>query len=366
MITQKRRHRRRIVVAVLAVAATSALPALSASAANVSQLQIQLGQTQSQLNSTKSREHTLDSKISELNGQVSTLAGQVSLVRSREQAAAERLAAENDLVQTVRAQTVKQRRRLALLRKILSRARRALAAELVSQYEQPQQSFVTLVVDSGGFQQLLDGLQYMSRAKRAEETIVRVTRAAQSEAITASERLLALEAADTRAVDNAQTQTHALAGMNALLSSRESALTDERSAQSAALAASQARGAKLDAAISAIQAQEAAAEAAARAVTVPSDGGAGTSLTTVTGGSGGWAIPYPVVLCESGGQDLPPNGAGASGYYQIVPATWRDFGGSGPAAYLAPKAEQDAVAAKIWNNGAGASNWTCSGIVGIT
>jgi septal ring factor EnvC (AmiA/AmiB activator) len=145
MITQKRRHRRRIVVAVLAVAATSALPALSASAANVSQLQIQLGQTQSQMNSTRSREHTLDSKISELNGQVSTLAGQVSLVRSREQAAAERLAAENDLVQTVRAQTVRQRRRLALLRKILSRARRALSAELVSQYEQPQQSFVTLV-----------------------------------------------------------------------------------------------------------------------------------------------------------------------------------------------------------------------------
>lgn len=373
MITQKRRHRRRTLVAVLAVSAISALTALSASAANISQLQTQLGQTQSQLNSTKSREHTLDSKISELNGQVSALAGQVSLVRSREQAAEERLADENDLVQTVRAQTVRQRRRLALLRKILSRARRALAAELVSQYEQPQQSFITLVVDSGGFQQLLDGLQYMSRAKRAEETIVRVTRAAQSEAITASERLLALQAADTRAVDNAQTQTHALAGMNALLSSRESALTDERSAQSAALAASQAHGAKLDAAISAIQSKEAAAEAAARAVTVPSDGGAGTSdggagtsVTAVTGGSGGWAIPYPVVLCESGGQDLPPNGAGASGYYQIVPATWRDFGGSGPAAYLAPKAEQDAVAAKIWNNGAGASNWTCSGIVGIS
>ncbi|MGB9185365.1 MAG: transglycosylase family protein, partial [Solirubrobacteraceae bacterium] len=79
----------------------------------------------------------------------------------------------------------------------------------------------------------------------------------------------------------------------------------------------------------------------------------------------GWAIPYAIVLCESGGQNLPPNSAGASGYYQIMPATWQLFGGSGPAAYLASKAEQDAIATKIWNGGAGASNWVCAGIVGI-
>jgi hypothetical protein len=71
------------------------------------------------------------------------------------------------------------------------------------------------------------------------------------------------------------------------------------------------------------------------------------------------------VLCESGGQNLPPNSAGASGYYQIMPATWTGAGGSGPAAYLASKAEQDAVASRLWNGGAGASNWVCAGMVGI-
>ena len=83
------------------------------------------------------------------------------------------------------------------------------------------------------------------------------------------------------------------------------------------------------------------------------------------GPSGGWAIPYAIVLCESGGQNLPPNSAGASGYYQIIPSTWKLFGGTGPAAYLASKSEQDAVASRIWNGGAGASNWVCAGIVGI-
>jgi hypothetical protein len=69
-------------------------------------------------------------------------------------------------------------------------------------------------------------------------------------------------------------------------------------------------------------------------------------------------------MCESGGQNLPPNSAGASGYYQIIPGTWRLYGGSGRAAWLASKAEQDAVAARIWDGGRGASAWVCAHILG--
>ncbi|HEV2813085.1 MAG TPA: transglycosylase family protein, partial [Solirubrobacteraceae bacterium] len=79
--------------------------------------------------------------------------------------------------------------------------------------------------------------------------------------------------------------------------------------------------------------------------------------------SGPWAIPWPIVQCESGGQNLPPNSAGASGYYQFVPSTWKGLGGKGPHAYLRPKAEQDALARKLWDNGRGAHNWVCAGLV---
>ena len=67
--------------------------------------------------------------------------------------------------------------------------------------------------------------------------------------------------------------------------------------------------------------------------------------------------------CESGGQNLPPNGAGASGYYQMLPSTWKGLGGSTPHAYLAPKAEQDRLAARLWAGGAGAHNWVCASLV---
>ena len=76
-----------------------------------------------------------------------------------------------------------------------------------------------------------------------------------------------------------------------------------------------------------------------------------------------WAIPWPIVNCESRGENLPPNGDGASGPYQILGSTWTLFGGSGPAAYLASKPEQDAVARRIWTKG-GPTQWVCSGLVG--
>jgi hypothetical protein len=164
--------------------------------------------------------------------------------------------------------------------------------------------------------------------------------------------------------------------MNALLQSRQDALARAKTAQQDALAASRSRGRQLQSAIARVQAQQAAAARAAAAAVVaraatstsssPGSSGTPTPAGPTFGPSGGWAIPYAIVLCESGGQDLTPNSAGASGYYQIIPSTWKLFGGSGPAAYLASKSEQDAVASRIWNGGAGASNWVCAGIVGIT
>jgi hypothetical protein len=147
--------------------------------------------------------------------------------------------------------------------------------------------------------------------------------------------------------------------MNSLLQSRQGALRAARAAQAAALVAARQRGRALRAQISHVQAQQAAARRAAAAVpNLPAPTAYGNSA------GGGWAIPGSIVACESGGQNLTPNSAGASGYYQIVPGTWKQYGGPGPAAYLAPKSVQDAVASRIWGGGSGASAWSCSGMVG--
>lgn len=77
-----------------------------------------------------------------------------------------------------------------------------------------------------------------------------------------------------------------------------------------------------------------------------------------------WAIPAKIVECESHFKNLPPNKAGASGYYQIIPSTWKGYGGLAyaPAAYLAPKWAQDRIAGRILRT-AGINQWDCTKLV---
>jgi septal ring factor EnvC (AmiA/AmiB activator) len=348
--------------------------ATGATSADVNQLQSKLNSAKSQLGATQTHQNSLAGNISTLNGHVSSLADQINLVQSQEAAAQSQLTGYDTALSQAKSELYAERARLHMLKRRLKRASKLLGAQLRSQYEQPDQSFMSLLVDANGFNQLLSQIQYLNNAKRDQQKIIQLTMSARAQTESATARIDKLAEADQRAANAAAVQTDALSGMNSLLASRQAALNLEREAQTTALAASQAKGSELRSAIQTIQAKEAAAQQATQ--TFSGGGTTGTTGTTTPtapgsggdglGGSGGWAIPEAIVLCESGGQNLRPNSAGASGYYQIIPGTWKLFGGTGPAAYQASEAEQSAVAAKIWNGGAGASNWTCSSIVGIT
>jgi hypothetical protein len=243
-----------------------------------------------------------------------------------------------------------------------------------SSYENDRPDLVTVILNAHGFNDLLEQLDFLHRAEGEQQTLITVTRQARAQAQGAARQLGALARTQRGQADAAAVQARALAGMNSLLASRQAALAQVQAAQRTALAATQAQTRSLRGQIGHIEAaQAAAAQAAAAAAASPSSssagggsgGGGSFSSGPALGPSGGWAIPYAIVLCESGGQNLPPNSAGASGYYQILPSTWSLYGGSGPAAYLASKSEQDSVASRIWAGGAGASQWVCAGIVGI-
>jgi soluble lytic murein transglycosylase-like protein len=62
-------------------------------------------------------------------------------------------------------------------------------------------------------------------------------------------------------------------------------------------------------------------------------------------------------MCESGGNYRAVNSSGAGGAYQIMPSTWRAYGGSG-LPQNASKAEQDQIAAKIYQS-QGKAPWSC-------
>jgi hypothetical protein len=333
------------VIALLGVAA--AVPLTSSASPSV-------GTLQSRLNQTGARAQQLAASTGQASQLISRLDGQIALVSEREAAVQSRLSAERAALAVAQAAVARERAVLKVLVARLARARHALSRQLVSEYESSPQNIVTVVLQSHGFSDLLDRLQYLHMAEGQQKEIVHVTVVAKQQAESAARRLMALETRDQSATDAVATEARAIAGMNALLHSKRGALERVRAIRYSQLQATRARQSQLSHELSVVEAQQAPPTASGSPV--PYGG---------SGASGGWAIPYAIVLCESGGQNLTPNSAGASGYYQILPSTWRGAGGTGPAAYLAPKSEQDRIASILWNNGAGASNWVCAGIVGI-
>lgn len=345
-----------------AVSATLALLGAAAAVPLTSSASPSVGSLQSRLNQQQARAQRLSQSTGQASQFLARLDSQIALVTQREASVQARLSAERAALAVAQAAVARERALLAVLVKRLDRSRLALSRELVSQYESQPQNIVTVVLQAHGFADLLDRLHYLHLAEGQEKAIVHATMMAKAQAQSAAVRLDELEAHDQATTDAVATEARAIAGMNSLLQSKRAAVERVRALEVSQLAATRARQSELSHELSVVEAQQLAAAQS-------SSGSSGSSGSPVpyggTGASGGWAIPYPIVLCESGGQNLTPNSAGASGYYQILPSTWRGAGGSGPAAYLAPKSEQDRVASILWNNGAGASNWVCSGIVGI-
>jgi peptidoglycan hydrolase CwlO-like protein len=333
--------------AALVVCALAVLPGSSAA-------QPSLDQLNQQLSAQQAHQQQLSSSLSSLSGLISSLSSQIALVRSREEAVRADLDRDRTALAQAQLALARERAELARLKRQLAFARSLLAAQLVSRYESDSPDLMSVVLESSGFSDLLERITFLRDAEHQQQHIIVITTQAKRRADSAARRLAQLERTDRRLTADAAVRERALAGMSALLERKQGALQEAQAAQRAALGASRARSSELQSQISKLEAQQAAQQQAQA-------GSAGPAL----GPSGGWAIPYAIVLCESGGQNLPPNSAGASGYYQIIPSTWSGFGGTGPAAYLASKSEQDAVASRIWDGGRGASNWVCASIVGI-
>ena len=299
----------------------------------------------------RSREASLSADVARLGQAAGQLERQLTILENRRAQVQGDLAADRARLAQVQASLRAERARLTRLRARLKQVRATLAERLRAAYKAPQDDLTTVVVTSKSLADLLERARYLRDIEHQDKDIMLLVKAARADAAAQTRRLAADERRQHEAVVALHLRAKVLAGMSADVRQRRATLVRVRAARASALSATRANRARIESRLAAVERQLAAQAAAARATSAPA------------GGSGGWAIPAAIVMCESGGQNLPPNSAGASGYYQILPSTWKGAGGSGPAAYLASKAEQDRVAAQLWAGGAGASNWVCAGIV---
>ena len=108
-----------------------------------------------------------------------------------------------------------------MLKARLARARTLLALQLVSDYERDKPDLIGVVLDARGFNDLLEQIDFLKRAQGQTQSIIKITRTDKAAADNAQHRLSGLEATKVQVTNAAATRVRALAGMNALLQSKQ-------------------------------------------------------------------------------------------------------------------------------------------------
>ena len=294
----------------------------------------------------RERERQLSGAIADLDALLARVRREVAIVQGRLAAVEADLAAAEARLAATRERLVAERIRLGRLRRRFAEGRTTLAAQLVASYKADRPDPISLVLGAHDFADMIERFEFVERVQERNARVIDRVRRARDETRHQAAVLARLEVEHEDAAAAVERRRDALAVMRDGLARRQAVLERTRAARAAALADTREGRREAQRALDELIAERERAAAAA------------------AGSSGGpWAIPWPIVQCESGGQNLPPNGAGASGYYQMLPETWKGLGGSTRHAHQASKAEQDRLAARLWAGGAGARNWVCAALV---
>jgi peptidoglycan hydrolase CwlO-like protein len=294
----------------------------------------------------RERERALSGAVARLGALITRTAREVAIVQGKLDAVEADLVAARERLATTQAELRAERVRLERLRHRLSDGRATLAAQLVATYKSDPPDVVSFVLGSHSFADLLERVEFVKRVSERNADVIDYVRTAREDARRQAALLARLEVRHRDDAEAVSRRRDAIASMRDGLAARQAMLERARAARATALAGTRSDLRSAQRSLSRLIAERERAAAALSA-----------------GPGGPWAIPWPIVQCESGGQNLPPNSAGASGYYQMITATWRGLGGSTPHAFQASKAEQDRLAARLWAGGAGARNWVCAELV---
>jgi len=227
----------------------------------------------------------------------------------------------------------------------LGRAQDALADRLVEIYKSGEANQVDVLLDADGFEDLTTRAELLGRIQAADRTLAQRVRS------------LRVDIADqVRQVESAKERSDAL---NAQISAARDEIAAARAqAEAEAAALADARSAQAASVDELEEQMDGWSKQVQELEQVPDD--EADAEVGSWGDFGEWAIPEAIVMCESGGNFSALNASsGAGGAYQILPSTWRLYGGKG-LPHQAPPAEQHRIAAMIWAD-SGPSAWVCSG-----
>ena len=331
------RRRRLALGAIVAVAITAALginlagakdPSLKdkidAARSDAGQLSDRVDAQTAQIGTLTAQAHQAGAHAMEMNAQVQT-----AEARSRE------LASQLDAAE----------RQLDQLRGEYAHSVKELDQRLVAIYESDAPDYVTVLLNSDGFDDLSTRSDYLNALHEADIRIADKVASLRDQVAGNVHRVADLKQQSHQEADQLAATKESFQASQLAANQGAAAVAAARSGTQASLSDAQGQVAQLE--------QEQADQQSLSSSSSSSGSGSPAYL------GGPYSIPTYIVMCESGGNYHALNASsGAGGAYQILPSTWAAYGGQGEP-QNAPKAEQDRIAAEIWRD-SGPSAWSCA------
>jgi murein DD-endopeptidase MepM/ murein hydrolase activator NlpD len=182
-----------VAVAAFPILLWSVLPMVS-SGASPAEIQRQIDKKRGQIQWRQGRERVLSSDVAGFTKRISTLQADITDLQRRQVRLETDLAAKRAELERIQADLRRERLRLARLRARLAEARVALAKRMVALYKADRPDIVTVVLNSNGFEDLLERTEFISRVADQDARILARVGEARAEAVATARRLDALEA----------------------------------------------------------------------------------------------------------------------------------------------------------------------------
>ncbi len=259
--------------AALVVAMLAVIVIAGADRAGAQDLQSELDQREAELSQERDRKGVLSSELAEYNAQVDQLAGEVAILRNREAIVVAEL-------RQVQARLNQEKHKLEVFRSQLRRSLNVLRNRLVGIYRSGQADFMTVMLESDGFDDLLSRYEYLRRIEEQDSSIVSRVRDLRNGTIVTVERVT-----DDR--NEIESKKAELVRTRTQLEAREAELAAARDTKAAALDEVTSNIDHLEADVSDLQdqIQQQLQQATATPGVAPLQAG------PVQGASGGWIWP---------------------------------------------------------------------------
>ena len=216
------------------------------------------GDLQNKISAQQSAAGQLQQQIKSDNAAIAQTAGSVASARSQLDAVEARLNAHIAELRHVQTELMSARDHLARLEARLRTASEDLSMNLRAEYEQGTPNLMTVILNSHGFSQLLNQVNFAQRISRQDAQIVGFTRTARAQVLAETERLGRFEMRDRTLTNEILAQRNQEAALETSLLNREIAQTRARAGARSKLAS-------VNATLSALRTRLARIEAAAAA-----------------------------------------------------------------------------------------------------